>query len=348
MSTLVADLEHVLAETRPLWEEWRGKRFFLTGGTGFFGAWLLHSFHFANERLGLGAQAVVLSRDPEAFARKMPELAASPAIRFLRGDVLTLPEPDQSFDFCIHAATPADAKMMEHEPLLMLDTIVTGTRKVLDFAAKAGVKKFLLTSSGAVYGRQPLTVSHVDEDYPGAPDLFQTKSSYGEGKRMAEHVAFLHARQSGMEAKVARCFAFVGPYLPIDGHYAVGNFIRDGLRGGPIRVGGDGTPLRSYLYAADLAVWLWTLLGRGRAGCAYNVGSEESLSIREIAEKTAACFGSAALPVEIASPVVSPESARAPERYVPSTRRVREELGLKQSIPFEQALARTVAWHRSR
>ena len=207
---LSGDLEHILDETRLLWDAWRGKKLFITGGTGFFGTWILESFAFANERLGLGAEAVVLSRDPASFARKMPSLVKSSSIRFLTGDIATLGDPQESFDYCIHAATPADAKMIEETPLYMLDTIVSGTRRVLDFAVKANVKKFLLTSSGAVYGRQPVTLSHVDEEYLGAPELYNPKSSYGEGKRMAEHLTFLVARQTSMEAKVARCFAFIG------------------------------------------------------------------------------------------------------------------------------------------
>lgn len=338
---LADDLDHILALTEGLWEGMRRQRLFLTGGTGFFGCWLLESFLRANDRLGLGAEVVALSRSPESFAAKAPHLAGHRALTLHRGDVRTFAFPEGEFAFVIHAATDADTKLIVEQPLPMLDTIVEGTRRVLDFARSAGTKRFLLTSSGAVYGRQPVELTHVGEDYPGAPDPMGAAASYGEGKRLAELLCAAYARQYGIEAAIARCFAFLGPYLPLGGHYAAGNFLGNGLRGEPIRIGGDGTPRRSYLYAADLAVWLWTLLFRGVSARPYNVGAEDDLSIAELAQKISGQFGG--LPVEIAR---SPEARKLPERYVPATNLARTELGLKQSISLDAALQKTIRWHQ--
>jgi len=73
-NVITDDLNHVLHYTKPLWEELRGKKIFITGGTGFFGCWLLESFAWANDKLKLNAEALVLSRNPEAFAQKVPHL----------------------------------------------------------------------------------------------------------------------------------------------------------------------------------------------------------------------------------------------------------------------------------
>jgi nucleoside-diphosphate-sugar epimerase len=332
------DLEHVLAHTLPLWEELRGGRLFITGGTGFFGCWLLESFVWACDRLDLDAQAVVLTRRPEAFAVKAPHLAAHPAIQLMSGDVRSFVFPDGPFSHVIHAATESSTSLNEDDPLAMLDTIIDGTRRTLDFAVRSGAKKFLLTSSGAVYGKQPPEMTHVPEDYPGAPDCTNARSAYGEGKRVAELLCAIHARKHGLQTKIARCFAFVGPYLPLDAHFAVGNFIRDGLAGGPIRVNSDGTPYRSYLYAADLAIWLWTILFRGEAARPYNVGSGHALNIAELAEQVAGFFPSRSDVVIAKKPV----SGRAADRYVPSVERAVEELGVDVWIPMAEALRRTI------
>jgi dTDP-glucose 4,6-dehydratase len=161
---------------------------------------------------------------------------------------------------------------------------------------------------------------------------------------MAELLCRLYAHEHGVEAAIARCFAFVGPYLPLDTHFAAGNFVRDRLRGDSIRIAGDGTPRRSYLYAADLAVWLWTILLRAPAGRAFNVGSEEDLSIEELARAAARAGGGAAGRVEVAGSAVP---GSLPERYVPSTRRIAAELGLEPSVTLADGLERTLRWHRA-
>lgn len=338
------DLAHVLALTRALWDDLRGQRLFITGGTGFFGTWLVETFLWANETLHLDASATVLSRDPQAFLRKMPHLAERTDLQLIPGDVRDFAFPTGRFSHIIHAATPSTGIVTVADRLAVVDTIVRGTRHTLDFARYAGAEAFLLVSSGAVYGHQPPEMSHLSEDYAGAPDPMQPGSAYGEAKRLAEHLGALTSHDGGLEAKIARCFAFVGPWLPLDAHFAVGNFLRDGLRGGPIRVAGDGTPYRSYLYAADLAVWLWTILLRGRSCRPYNVGSESAVRIADLARLTAEAFEPRPN-VEIAQAAVPGQPA---QRYVPSCRRACEELGLRQQIDLADAIRRTIRWHRAR
>ena len=337
------DLDQVLQGTLSCWEEARGQTLFIAGGTGFFGLWLLESFAAANDRLKLGARAVVLARHPEVLAQKAPHLLARADLEFIAGDVRTFPFPSGRYPLVIHAATPVGTAVGAAETREILDIIVGGTRRMLEFAAHSGARKFLLTSSGAVYGGQPTSINHLTEDGSGVPGPPLPVSAYGEGKRLAEQLCMDESRRAGFEAKVARCFAFVGPHLPLDGQFAIGNFIRDALSGKAIRVLGDGTSHRSYLYATDLAVWLWTILFRGASARAYNVGSRDAVSIAQLATLVGTILGSPH-PVQIAEPAVL---GQAPSRYVPEVQRAAAELGLRQTVPLAEAIRRTANWWRA-
>jgi len=329
------DLDHVLAHTRELWAGARGDSFFLTGGTGFFGRWLLESFAQANDRLALGMRAVVLTRDPAAFARMAPHLAARADLTFVPGDMRTFVFPPGRFAHVIHAASDTSIPAPGADAGPIREAIVEGTRRVLDFAVQAGAQKFLLTSSGAVYGPQPSDLTHIPEEH-----VLRPATPYGVGKQVSEELCAVRAREAGFECKVARCFAFIGPHLPLDAHFAIGNFIRDARGGGPVRVAGDGTPTRSYLYAADLAVWLWTLLFAAPAGRIYNVGSDDDWPIAAHARLVGEVAG-LKTPVQIAH---AADGARPVSRYVPSIRRARQELGLQVRVPEAEAIRRTLAW----
>jgi nucleoside-diphosphate-sugar epimerase len=344
MNRLASDLEQIAANTQGLWDELRGQRVFITGGTGFFGCWLVESFCFVNHLIGLGAKATILTRNPEAFAQKCPHLASNSAVTLHAGDVRSFLFPEGEYTYVIHAATEASAKQAAEAPLEMLSTIIAGTERTLEFAVTHGARKFLLTSSGAVYGEQPAGVTHIPESYAGAPDQVDPVNVYAEGKRTAELLCALYQQSGRLDCKIARCWAFCGPYLPLDQHFAIGNFIGDVLAGRPIQIKGDGTPRRSYLYAADLAVWLWTILFRAPALVPFNVGSAHDVSILELAQ-TVAMTLDPQTEIRVARHVVAGAS---PPRYVPCIARAQQVLGLRQIIGLEECIRRTAKWHLTR
>lgn len=338
-----ADLDWVLEQAEPDLSRLRGERLFITGGTGFIGSWLVECLLHANQRMQLNLELLLLTRSPAAFAARLPHLAEDTAIRTICGDARELQHTGETAGLAIHAATDASARLNRENPLLMADTIVEGTRRTLEFCRQAGVRRMLMLSSGAVYGRLEPGLEKVEETYRGGPDPLDPYYTYSESKRMAELLCALYARQYGLEVPVARLFAFLGPRLPLDEHFAAGNFLRDCLDGGPIRVGGDGTAVRSYQYAAELVVWLLAILLRGESASAYNVGSGQGVSIGELA-RTMAALHTPPLEVVIAGRA---DASNPVNYYVPNVARARDELGLTKRIPLEDALRRSLSWLRN-
>jgi nucleoside-diphosphate-sugar epimerase len=335
------DLEYIYQSTKENWQPLAGKSIFITGGTGFFGKWLLESFVYINKKLQLNASLTVLSRDPDLFLAAFPFYKSESAIHFIKGDILTVAFPSNQFQYIIHAATAADAVLNRNDPMLMLDTITEGTKRMLAFARSQPLESFLFTSSGAVYGKQPEAVTHVKEADGFAININDPLSAYAEGKRIAELYCSVSHIKHGLPVKIARSFAFVGPYLPLNKHFAIGNFLLNVLNQEDILIKGDGTPYRSYLYAADLAVWLWTILLKGENNVPYNVGSDAPYSIAEIAGLVAATNSKVAVKI-----MGKPKQGVPVERYVPSITRA-QTLGLKVGIDIQQAILKTKEFYES-
>lgn len=305
----------------------------LTGGTGFFGrAMLRHNFSLDHSA---ACEIVLLSRHPEQFLAAYPEFSGHSSITFLKGDIQqrdSLPW-DQTFTHVLHAATDSTIGP-SLTPLQRYDQIVEGTRNILDLAVATGARRFLLTSSGAIYGPQPADLASIPEDWPGSPPLAEPSTAYGQAKRAAEHLCALFGEQHGLETVVARCFAFVGADLPLNVHFAIGNFIRDALTADAITVSGDGTPLRTYLDQSDLAHWLFTLLEHGRRGQAYNVGSNEVISIAALAHLVRDILAPYK-PVHIQGKA---DIGAARNRYLPDISKAHQHLGLSVTIPLAEAI----------
>lgn len=341
MDKLEEDLEHIYQHTQDLWKSLSGKTIFVTGGTGFFGIWLQMSFVFINRKQNLNANMIILTRNKNAFFDKYPFLSNNPEVSFVEGDICSFTFFNGSVDFIIHAATEASVKLNLEAPLMMFHTIVDGSKRILDFAVEKKVASFLFTSSGAVYGKQPATYSHIPEDYSGAPETSNPASVYGEAKRMAEVLCAVYHQQFLLPIKIARCFAFVGPFLPLDTHFAIGNFIFNLIRQEDIIVKGDGSPLRSYLYASDLAIWLWTILFKGDDIYPYNVGSDDAISIEALANLIANYNPSRNTQVFMKGT----SQYQSERNYVPSIARAQSQLELKVSINRTEAIKKTIDFY---
>ncbi len=334
------DFDDVVQRCSLVWRALSGQSIFITGGTGFIGCWLLETLRWANLKTGAGIKATVLTRNKFAFEKKAPHLYEFEDFNFVEGDVRLLDDLDGEFSYVIHAATDASAHLIDTDPMKMLTTVIDGTTKVLNFANRKKSKRILFLSSGAVYGQQPWGMTHVSESYMGGPNCVDPKATYAEAKRVAEMLCAIYKKQFEMEIVIARIFALLGPYLSLNIHFAAGNFIRDAMAKNKVTVEGNGLPSRSYLYASDLTVWLWHLLIRGESCKPYNLGSDESVSIKDLAQKVSSLIGTGE--VEILG---QDDPGWNPGRYVPEVDLVVKDLGLPRTITLNDAIKRTAMWN---
>ncbi len=341
------DLEFILEKLAPELSGLKNESVLLTGATGFFGKWLTQTIIAAQDKWHLNNSFYILTRNRDRVLSESPWLLERSDVHFLQQDIRTF-ESNNSFSTIIHGAVSASKDLNDNQPLVMFDTIVEGTKRILKLVERGSCKRLLFLSSGAVYGEQPPEISNVDEHFRGRPDTLSKNSAYGEAKRVAEFLCAESAEKSACALKIARCYAFVGPYLPLETHFAAGNFLNAILRGKPIQINGDGTSLRSYLYCADLTIWLFKILFNGLPNVAYNVGSDQAVSILQLAQlihRVGCEFDPKRHHMK--DPIIvaqrpSPDAKR--QQYVPSIDRAKSQLSLDVWTPLPLAIRKTLEW----
>ncbi len=320
----------------------RGGCLLVTGGTGFVGTWLAETVAFLNDEHGFRLRCLLLARHTEPFADTLSHLAARPEFTLIQSDVRNVRDLPEDVSWILHAGASPDNRTHNTDPLKTADTIIGGTKAVLDAAVRLPrLDGFLNVSSGLVYGPQPSNLARIPEDsfYGFDPSAFG--AVYAESKRAAEALCFAYANQQRIRVVNARPFAFLGPYQHLDRPWAINNFLRDSLHGGPVRILGDGETVRSYQYPADMAIWMLAILASGQSGENYNVGSPEAVTLRAAAEAVTSQFS--APPKIVAG--VSPARPTGPSRFVPDVSRAQNTLGLSLKFDLAAAIKRTIQWN---
>lgn len=337
-----ADAEAVLQERTARLEPLRDQHLFISGGTGFLGAWLLELAAVLNQRHGFGLKITVFSRNAREFARRWPHLGALDFVHYQEGDIRYLAELPRDTRYIIHAAALTDRRLFASQPGTVAETNGLGTLRILRAAnLLEDLQKFVLLSSGLVYGRQPWETPAIAEDFAGPLRCDEVTSVYAESKRYAETVAQCAISESKLPVVTLRPFAFVGPYQSLQLPWAVTDFIRDSLNGGPIRIMGDGATVRSIQYGSDFAYGVLAALAAGRPRETYNLGSPEAIDLISLARLITRHFTP---PPEIRTGVGQAGHDR--NRLVPVIDKAARDLGLTVSVPLATAIERTIAWNR--
>lgn len=338
------DVCRVLGEAPAGLDALREGGLLVTGGTGFMGTWLAETVAVLNDRHGFGIRLQLLSDRAAKLAARAPHLTRRKDIEIIRQDVQNIVEIRDDVNWIIHAAADPDSRTHATDPLGTLRTIVRGTDTVLQAASRLGdLQKILHVSSGLVYGSQPKELPTIPEGFVGSLDCSIPGQAYAEGKRAAETVCAAYRTQMRLPIVTVRPFAFLGPYQLLDRPWAANSFIRDSLRGGPIRIQGDGQSVRSYMHPADMALWLLTMLARGNSGATYNLGSPHGITLLELAQKIVAL---SAQPVEIVTRTLGLNTPPA-NRLVPDVSFAQQSLGLEIKTDLDATIRLAMHWFRS-
>ncbi len=316
----------------------------ITGGTGFLGTWLTEVLTSLNDHHDFGIQLHLIDREIESFSRISPHLASRSDVHLIEADVRYLSELPRDTQWLIHAAGDPDTRNHFSNPVKTLNLLSAGTQSVFALAEQLPkIRMVLNLSSGLIYGPQPEEMETIPEDYSGAPSLTGLQSVYSEGKRFGEMVANAYRNEARLPTTNVRPFSFIGPFQKLTSPWAATNFIMDSLQDRPIRILGDGTTLRSFMYGSDAAVWLLHMLSRGTSGDIFNLGSSESIDLKSLARKISEQFSN---PQPVILSAGGPEAQKR-SVLVPSTKKAETQLGLSLRIPFDDAVNMTVKWFKS-
>lgn len=317
------------------------QRIAVTGGTGFLGTWIAETVAALNDEYQLGITLDLYARNINEWQRRYPHLSGRGDIKLLSQDVRSPFEYARATNLVVHAAGIPNNRVHASDPLRVHQTTLLGLNNALDAATQLdNLSRFLNVSSCLVNGAPDRPGALAEHDYFASP-CGQPHAVYADAKRAAESLAAVYRSQLRLPVSTIRPFTFAGAYQALDRPWAINNFLRDVLTGGDIRIHGDGSARRSYLYGSDAAWWTLAALLLGSDGAVYNVGSPAPVSHVQlagmIAERTAA-----------RSRVVlntAPTKPGVRDDLFPDTTLTQKSLGVVQTCTLELTIDKTWRWY---
>jgi len=318
-------------------EKLKSSHILITGGTGFVGNWLTEMLIYLNENFNFNVTIYLLSRN----AAQGINHSEFKYIHYIKSDVKNLKELPRTIEYILHAAGTPDSREHISNSIKTIDTFFKGTQNILDIASRLpNLIKVIHFSSNKIYGtnysRTPMQESNTTIVGNNNQDV------YSESKRISETLCKAYISELHLPIIIVRPFAFIGPFQSLDKPWAINNFIRDAILGGPIRILGNELTAKSYMYGSDLAYFILNILTQGKVGEIYNLGSADSTTLVELASKIKNIINSD-IEIKIRS---SKDQYSKTSFDVPDTSKVENELNIKSSFDIDEALKRTILWNK--
>lgn len=310
------------------------KTVLVTGGAGFIGT------NLCKKLLDNGFKVIAIDNFITSSGENRKELTANKNFTFIKHDITkplpaTIKQHEARIREIYHLACPTGVPNVTKLGEEMLLTCSVGTINVLEIA-RIHKAKLLFTSSSEVYGDPE--VFPQSEDYTGNVDQIGIRSTYEEGKRFSESLVAMYVRKYKVDAKIVRIFNTYGPYMTLTDTRVIPNFIQQIKTNKPLTVQGKGTQRRTFCYVDDLVAGFLTVMEKGNAGEAYNLGGDREYTIKELAETI----------IKITDPkqkiTYVPRPGHDHQARRPDLKKVKK-LGWKQKIKLDEGLKKTLEWY---
>jgi dTDP-glucose 4,6-dehydratase len=326
------DLNLICVQSHPAIEVLRNKEILIYGGTGFIGTWLTAALLHADQQFNLKLKSKVITRNQSKAISKFGIHKSN--IQFHQHD-LALKELKNNLtaDIVFIASTPTNASTGSLNTRDLVQASINVVSQATRIRSRNLGKPLIIhLSSGAVFGKQSMDylfrneLDAVDED---------SEEPYCQAKLIIENGLMSAYTQGLIDYQTPRLFAFLGPGLPLNSHFAIGNFVSDGIQNRKIVVKGNPMTRRSYLYPTDLIEILFRSL-QLKEPVSLNIGSDTGITIADLADKVST------LTSNLGVDFLNPDSK--PSNYVPSTINLKKHIAKKSYIDLDNSLEKWIEW----
>lgn len=317
-------------------------KYLITGGAGFIGS------HLADALLARRDAVVILDNFSTGDARNVAHMVGDPRVQIQSGSILDdhlVRRLVDHSDAVVHLAAAVGVDLIVSQPLESLITNIRGTETVLDACAEAG-RKVLISSTSEIYGKNLDAPLCEDADrILGSP--FKSRWSYSTAKAVDEILAYAYWRERGTHSIVIRLFNCVGPRQTGAYGMVVPRFVQHAIAGEDVTVYGDGEQRRCFCHVRDAVAALLLLMDNpDTAGHVYNVGSQEEVTVNELARLVVEMAGSTSAITHVPYDIAYEEGFEDMMRRVPDVSRIRDLTGWQPTLTLEQTLADVIAYER--
>jgi UDP-glucose 4-epimerase len=313
------------------------KHVLVTGGAGFIGS------HLVERLLADGKPVVVIDDCSTGRKENLTAALSNPGLRFLEGRISERPEASElaaTAESIYHLAAAVGVELVMKSGLRTIETNLRETQCILDYA-KAKRTPILIISTSEVYGKSGKTSFSEEDDLLIGPPHF-SRWSYACSKLMDEFLALAHAKEFGTPVVIARLFNTVGPRQTGRYGMALPRFIAAARKGDPLQVFGDGRQSRCFCYVNDTVEALARLQNCPAArGEIFNIGSEEEVTIRQLAEMVIAALGSESIIETIPYESAYPAGFQDMRRRRPNVDKLAKFVNYRPATDLAQIIRRT-------